>query len=118
FSKRTSNCVRTLPKKEYRYGSLLKILKKKKKSDTVNTRLVVNAVPKLGRTYAPDEFELPLEKSDKYVAQALPELFRDGDGKQAPKPRINEEIVGATNAAIKEQNSTRWSRMSDWLSGE
>ncbi|MFK7769475.1 MAG: flagellar basal body P-ring protein FlgI, partial [Mariniblastus sp.] len=55
-SNRVSDLVETLAEKGYGYGSLLKIFREAKKSDTVNTRLVVNAVPKLGRTYTPDEF--------------------------------------------------------------
>ena len=81
-SNRVSDVVETLAAKGFGYGSLLKIFREAKQSDTVNTRLVVNAVPKLGRTYTPDEFELPPETSDKYVAQPMPELFRNGNEKQ------------------------------------
>ena len=119
-SDRVADLVEVLADKGYGYGSLLKIFREAKNAGSVNSRLVVNAVPKLGRTYTPGEFEdeLPPEVSDKYVSQPMPELFRDGKEKKAPKPVVQEEIVGANKAKIKEENSTGWSRLLDWATGE
>ena len=119
-STRVGDVIRTMANMGYGYSPLLQMLRTAKQSDMLNTRLVVNAVPKLGRKYSPDEDELPPEKSDKYVADPLPELFRPGDEKRAVVARIDEETVGATNAEIEEEQENeknRWSKIKGWFAG-
>lgn len=121
-SNKVSDLIRTLAKLGFGYSRLLKIFRNAKQADMVNTRLVVNAIPKLGRKYSPDEMvgELPPEKSDRYVAEPLPELFRTGEEKRTRR-RVQEDVVGdiAKQAAEdeKEKKST-WNRFKNWTTDE
>ena len=106
-SNKISEVIRALAKLGYGYGSLMKMFRNANQADTLNTRLVVNAVPKLGRTYTPDESigQLAPEKSERYVAQPLPELFRTGQESKS-KPRVQEDTVGEIAEEIaKEQTA-------------
>ena len=114
-STRVSDVIRSMADLGYGYGPLLKMLRSAKQSDMLNTRLVVNAVPKLGRTYSPDEAELPQEKSDKFVSDPLPELFRYANEKKSPVSRIQEETVGANDAGIENEIDKRWSKIRRWF---
>ncbi len=110
-----SDVIRALAKLDYGYGSLMKMFRVANQSDMLNTRLVVNAIPKLGRTYSPDESigQLAPEKSNRYVAEPLPELFRTGQ-ETSSKRRVEEETVGEIAkeiAAEQEANDTRWSKI-------
>lgn len=116
-STRVGDVIRTLAKMGYGYGSQLKMLRSAKQSDMLNTRLVVNAVPKLGRTYSPESDELPPEKSKRHVALALPELFRTGNERKSSVPRIEEETVGQIDAETEIENETRWGKMRNWFAG-
>ena len=101
-SNKVSDVIRTLAKLDYGYGSLMKMFRAANQSDSLNTRLVVNAIPKLGRTYSPDESigQLAPEKSDRYVAEPLPGLFNSGQDNKT-KRRIEEETVGEIATEIK-----------------
>ena len=99
----------------YGYGPQMKMFRAAKKSNMLNTRLVVNAVPKLGREYSPDGDEIPAEKSEKYVAEALPELFRTGNERVTVVPRVDEETVGEIEAEIKSNNDSKWDKMMNWF---
>jgi len=94
-SNKVSDVIRTLAKLDFGYGALMRMFRNANQTDTLNTRLVVNAVPKLGRTYSPDESigQLAPEKSERYVAEPLPELFRTGQENKI-KRRVEEETVG------------------------
>ena len=113
-STRVGDLIRTLAKLGYGYGSQLKMLRAAKQSDMLNTRLVVNAVPKLGRTYSPDGDEVPPEESKKYITGALPEMFRTGNNRVSTVHRVEEETVGDIEAEIESQNETRWDKMKHW----
>ena len=99
----------------YGYGSQMKMFRAAKKAEMLNTRLVVNAVPKLGREYSPDSDEIPAEKSEKYVAEALPELFRTGNERVTVVSRVDEETVGEIEAEIKNKNDSSWNKMMNWF---
>ena len=106
-SNKISEVIRALAKLGYGYGALVNMFRTANQADALNTRLVVNAVPKLGRTYSPDESigQLAPEKSDRYVAQPLPELFRDGQESKTKtkKRRVQEETVGQIDKEIAEE---------------
>jgi hypothetical protein len=114
-STRVGDLIRTLAKLGYGYGSQLKMFRVGKQADMLNTRLVVNAVPKLGRTYSPEGDEIPPEQSKKYLTGALPELFRTGNKRVSTVHRIEEETVGDIEEEIESQNETRWDKMKHWL---
>jgi hypothetical protein len=114
-SNRISDLVETLAKMGYGYGPQMKMFRAAKHADMLNTRLVVNAVPKLGREYSPDGDEIPAEKSEKYVAEALPELFRTGNERVTFVPRVEEETVGEIEAEIKSNNDSQWDKMMNWF---
>ena len=107
-SNKISEVIRALAKLGYGYGSLIKMFRAANQVDALNTRLVVNAVPKLGRTYTPDESigQIAPEKSERYVAQPLPELFRTGQDsktKTKAKRRVQEETVGQIDKEIDDE---------------
>ncbi|MEO1865056.1 MAG: hypothetical protein ABGX98_04800, partial [Pseudomonadota bacterium] len=114
-SNRVGDLVKTLADMGYGYGPQMKMFRAAKKSEMLNTRLVVNAVPKLGREYSPDGDEIPAERSEKYVAEALPELFRTGNERVTSVPRVEEETVGEIEAEIKSENDSNWDRMLNWF---
>ena len=116
-SNRVSDLVRTLGTMGFGYGRQLKMFRSAMKAGTLNSRLVVNAVPKLGRKYVASDIELPPEKSDKYVAGPLPELFRSGEEKSTSLPRVQESTVGSIDREIEAQSESRWSKMKDWFAG-
>ncbi|MFT7630961.1 MAG: hypothetical protein ACI87E_001975, partial [Mariniblastus sp.] len=116
-SSQIGDVIRNLAKMGYGYGPMLKMLRSAKQAGTLNTRLVVNAVPKLGRTYSPDGGEIPPETSDKYVAGKLPELFRTGEERVSTRRRVDESLVGDINAEIEKENETRWDKVKGWFAG-
>ena len=120
-SNRIGHLIETLASCGYGYGDVLTMLRDAKNSGSLNTRLVVNAIPRLDRTYVPGELadELPPEKSDRYVAEALPELFREDDGSSEDDERPAEDIAQTTTRMEKvEQKESNWSRMKGWFSKE
>lgn len=121
-SNKISDVIRTLAKLDYGYGSLMKMFRSANRSETLNTRLVVNAIPKLGRTYSPDESigQLAPEKSERYVAEPLPELFRTGQ-ENKPKRRIEEETVGEISQEIRaelEEDQSRFTKFFNKVTGD
>jgi flagellar basal body P-ring protein FlgI len=117
-SNRVGDVLRNLAKMGYGYGPLLKMFRAAKQSDQLNTRLVVNAVPKLGRTYSPDGDEIPSEKSKKYAASNVPEMFRTGNSRKSTIKRLDESFVGETKNEIEDQKESRWSKMMGWIAGD
>jgi hypothetical protein len=83
----------------------------------LDTRLVVNAVPKMGRKFTASKSsdELPTEKSERYVASPLPELFRTGNDRRSSVPRVEEDTVGANKAEIEANQESRWSKVKNWI---
>jgi flagellar basal body P-ring protein FlgI len=51
-----SDVVESLQRAGFSYGDILKIMRQAKNAGTINTRLVINSQPKLGRTYVPGQF--------------------------------------------------------------
>ncbi|MEM7785383.1 MAG: flagellar basal body P-ring protein FlgI [Planctomycetota bacterium] len=115
-SNRIADLVRTLGTMGFGYGRQLKMFRSAMKSGTINTRLVVNAVPKLGRDYVAAENELPAEKSKKYVNRPLPELFRSGD-EESDLLRVEEATVGAIDREIEERQPSRWGKLKGLFTG-
>jgi len=121
-SNKVSDVVRALAKIGFGYSQLLKMFRTVHQSDMMNTRLVVNAIPKLGRKYSPDESigSIAPEKSERYVTEPMPELFRTGEEKSTRR-RIEEDTVGAIaaeNEKEKEMKDSRWSKMKEWVTGD
>ncbi len=114
-SNRVGDVVRSLAKLGYGYSPLLKVLRSAKQADQLDTRLVVNAVPKLGRTYSPDGDEIPTTRFQKYNSSSVPEMFRTASEKKPAMKRMGEQFVGETNAEI--ESESRWSKMKGWFAG-
>jgi hypothetical protein len=51
-----SDLIQSLHKADFSYGDILKVFRHAKNNGTLQARLVVNAQPKLGRTYVPGQF--------------------------------------------------------------
>ena len=111
--------IRTLSEVGCDYSTLLLMFREAKQNGYLNTRLVVNAVPRIGgKKKGEVAGEEPLEKSDRFVSAPLPELFRTGDTSEKEIKRAQTDDLSSANAAKnKGKTETRWSKMKDWLSG-
>ena len=118
-SNRVADLIEALAKSGFSYGDLLKMFRQSKNSGTLNSRLVVNAVPRLGRTYIAGESdeELPPEQSDRYVAEALPELFQNGDV-DSGKVKTDSKVAPASYTENIEPENSKWSKMKGWFARE
>lgn len=116
-SNRVGDLIEMLSKSGFSYGDLLKMFRQSKNSGTLDSRLVVNAVPKLGRTYiaGDSDEELPPEQSDRYMAETLPELFRDGDAVEG-KVKTDSKVAPASYTENIEPENSKWSKMKNWFS--
>ena len=78
-STRVIDLITTLADEGVGYGEMLKMFREAKQSDSLNSRLVVHAMPRSDRDYVPGETsdQLPPERSEKYIAKAAPTLFQD-----------------------------------------
>ncbi len=87
-SNNIGDVIEMLTKAGFGYGDLLKVFRNAKNSNSLNSRLVVNAVPKLGRSYVPGQSaeELPPEQSERFVATEPPELFREDVDQSGANP--------------------------------
>ena len=78
-SNRVVDLIDVLAREGVDYGQILKMFREAKQNETLNSRLVVHALPRSDREYVPGESDgqLPPERSEKYIAQAAPTLFQD-----------------------------------------
>jgi hypothetical protein len=51
-----ADVVESLQRAGLSYGDILKVLRHSKNAGTINSRLVIDSQPKLGRTYVPGQF--------------------------------------------------------------
>ena len=75
-SNRVDEVIRAMAKHEGGYLDIVEVLKKAKESQTINARLVFDAVPKPGRKRV--NYEDAKEATTFLAANPLPELFRLG----------------------------------------
>jgi hypothetical protein len=78
-STRVVDLIAALAEEGVGYGEMLKMFRDAKQSESLNSRLVVHAMPRSDREYVPGETsdQLPPERSEKYIAKAAPTLFQD-----------------------------------------
>ena len=78
-STRVIDLITALANEGVGYGEMLKMFREAKQSESLNSRLVVHAMPRSDRDYVPGETsdQLPPERSEKYIAKAAPTLFQD-----------------------------------------
>jgi flagellar basal body P-ring protein FlgI len=115
---RIADVIEMMADAGFGYGDVLSVLQDSKNADCLNTRLVVNAVPKLGRTYVPGKTagELPPERSDRYVAEDLPGLFYDGDEIAEDLDQSEENATRTTTRfENSKKNKSNWSKMKRWF---
>jgi hypothetical protein len=91
-STRVADLIEQLVERGFEYSDLLKMFRKARQNGTLNSRLVVNAMPRSDREYVPGEnsLELPPERSDKYMAKAAPTLFNNGEGSSTTSAAVDE----------------------------
>ena len=89
--------ILTMSKLGAEYPTVVAMLKDAMLTDSLDTELVINALPKLGRQYDRSQatVEYTSETSDRYVADSLPILFETGE---------NESDLGADNAGTADLN--------------
>jgi hypothetical protein len=100
-SNRVADLIETLAQTGFSYSEILKMFRSSKDSGTLSSRLVVNAMPKLGRSYVPGELEeeSPAERSQHYLSDSLPGLFdNDGLGQKLRNSARKSTYASAKNA--------------------
>ncbi len=118
-STQVAELVELLSSRDFSYGKILRIFRSARRDDTMVARLVVNAVPGTDREY--EEDHLQPEESSRYLAEAPPELFRNGSEIEDKRRQhvttdlINgnlpdEDRAGAGNSA--------WMKMKGFFAGE
>jgi hypothetical protein len=107
-SNKVGDVIEMPTKAGFGYGDLLQVFREAKNSDALNSRLVVNAVPKLGRSYVPGQSaeELPPEQSERFVASEPPELFREDNLEQNVNLQSDKKPEFSRRPA-------RWSKLED-----
>ncbi len=102
------------------YSTMVTMFREAMQAGQLNTRLVVNAVPKIGGQLADDDgYEQPVEKSEKYVAGPLPELFRTGDSTEKRIRRAETPLSDQSKGAKKgDSGGTRWSKIKGWFAND
>ncbi len=70
------------------YGDLLKLVRDATNSGAIDSRLVVNALPQLNRSYRAgvEPGESAAETSDTYISEEMPEMFDDAEKEPTSKP--------------------------------
>ncbi len=97
------------------YGMLIRMLRDAKQNDMLQTRLVFDAIPKRKRKYTSGENRG--ERSSRYVAGPMPDLFRP-EGNDVKSSR-RDDIALLESAKDKKERTTKpgiWSKMSERLS--
>ena len=115
-STQVKDLVVALSNHDFTYGSILRILRKARKDETLLARLVVDAVPGSNRQY--EDSPTP-EESTHYVAEAPPELFRNGSELQEKQPkRVTTDLINGNipTAEEIEASQSTWTRMKNLLS--
>ena len=110
--------IRLLTKMGCEYSTILDILRQAKSKGALDSQLVINAVPKIGRKYEQVADELPPEKSEKFVSDSeVPDLFRGNDESDSRKVhRVDNPFADPAAQAKKEaKNKRAWTKMKDWF---
>jgi len=106
--------VQALSDNEFSYGKILKIFREARQADSLDARLVVDAIPGTKRDYEDSE-----EKSDRYVAEPPPEMFASTTG---PRPnekmtRVSTDLVNGNREEVIEEPSN-WEKFKGVFSQE
>lgn len=101
-----SDLIQALNKAGFSYGDILKIFRQAKNNGTLGARLVVNAQPRLGRTYVPGQFS-DGSTSQNETRDAAKSLSADYN-----------QPVSAKAPAEGEESSTVLSKMKNWFTGK
>lgn len=99
------------------YGEQLKIFSEAKNHGTLDSRLAINTVPRLGRTYIPGENqEEELEKDGtKYLRDPLPDLTNKQ--KSSRRNQRAKSSAAEASGADTESNSNTVDRVRSWFTG-
>lgn len=116
-STQVKDLVETLANHDFTYGSILKIFRKARLEETLEARLVVNAIPGANRQYDEDS---TAEESNRYVAEVPPELFRNGSGSDTKqRNRVTTDLIDGNIPTPEEveANKSTWAKFKDAFSG-
>ena len=86
--------IQALADHELSYGEILKIFREARKADSLDARLVVDAIPGTKR-----EFD-DSEKSDRYVTEEPPEMFAGNHSDDDKLPRVSTELVNGNREEV------------------
>jgi hypothetical protein len=107
--------VQTLSNHDFTYGRILRIFRAARKDETMVARLVVNAVPGTKREY--DEDGPQREESNRYIAEAPPEMFRNGSQMdEKVRQRVTTDLIDGNVPVVEEK--TGWVKFKDMVTGK
>jgi len=113
-SNRVADLTVTLAKSGMGYGDLLKMFRFAKNNQTLNSRLAVNATPRLGRTYVPGN-----------NAEPPPNSGSDSEIDLAGAPAPDDESTTKLSSPLKnlktpmtDDEANTFTKMKDWFGGK
>jgi hypothetical protein len=110
-----SELIPALSRTGCNYSVLLRMLQDAKQNDMLQTRLAFDAIPKRRRKYANKESS-ENERSSRYVAGPMPDLFRPGQGSEQTSRRDDVARLTSLNEADGQKTQTGiWSKLNDRL---
>ena len=115
-STEVKDLVQTLASHDFTYGSILKIFRKARLDETLEARLVVNAVPGSNREYD----DADSEESKRYLAEVPPEMFRNGSDIDEKRPnRVTTDLINGDLPTPEEveANKSTWAKLKDTFTG-
>ena len=117
-STNVKDLIQALSQHDFTYGSILRILRKSRKDETLVARLVVNAIPGTGQE---NEDSPTPEESSRYLAEVPPEMFRNGS--EVEEKRLNgvtTDLIDGNYPTLEEveKSQSTWTRMKKMLTGE
>ncbi len=101
--------IETLSQRGFQYGEILQIFRKAKKSNALETRLVVDALPRANRAYEPtddDEGE-----SAEFAADGPAEMFSGEAGSETELRRVDTDLVTGNDPIEDEKEESIWSKI-------
>ena len=130
ISNRISELIEGMYRAGFSYGDQLKVFRQAKLDGTLNTRLVVNALPRLGRTYVPGQFSAEPEYNEAtpYVDDANVNLTSakgsatkrkkssNASGDSADSLSNNLTLDGDKSGSGQPTGSS-WDRFKNWFAG-
>jgi hypothetical protein len=112
-SNKVNELIRTMAQMGYDYGTIVRMFREAMQNDQLNTRMVVNAVPKIRRDRKNKEEALADNNKEKSKS-VLPDLFRPTDTTEKKKRRVTANNSESNKEKPDNQDST-FTKFRNWF---